>query len=77
MARFLAREIRAERARAGLSQTELAKRLGTSASTVSAIERGVRQLLAAELPDLCGALKVDLVTFLQRADRVDKQTMGL
>jgi transcriptional regulator with XRE-family HTH domain len=77
MARFLAREIRAERARAGLSQADLAERLGTSPSTVSAMERGVRSLLASELPDLCKALGVDLLTFLTRADAADRKAMGL
>jgi transcriptional regulator with XRE-family HTH domain len=77
MARFLAREIRAERARAGLSQADLADRLGTSPSSVSAMERGVRQVLASELPDLCRALGVDLVTFLTRADASDRRAMGL
>jgi transcriptional regulator with XRE-family HTH domain len=77
MARFLAREIRAERARASLSQADLADRLGTSPSSVSAMERGVRQVLASELPDLCQALGVDLVTFLTRADASDRRAMGL
>ncbi len=77
MARFLAREIRAERARAGLSQADLAERLGTSPSTVSAMERGVRAIYAAELPDLCRALGVDLLAFLTRADAADRRAMGL
>jgi transcriptional regulator with XRE-family HTH domain len=77
MARFLAREIRAERARAGLSQTDLAERLGMSPSSISAMERGIRKLLAEELPDLCRALDVDLLTFLTRADAADREAMGL
>lgn len=77
LARYLAQQIRAERARLGLSQEALGLRLGLSKTGVSTLETGVRHLKAAELPELCEALGVDLVTFLSRASPEDKRRLGL
>ncbi|HET9657778.1 MAG TPA: helix-turn-helix transcriptional regulator [Kineosporiaceae bacterium] len=77
LARYLSRQIRAERARLGLSQEALGSRLGMSKSAVSALETGVRSLHAAELPEVCEALGIDLLTLLARADETDKRRLGL
>lgn len=77
LALTLARAIRAERARAGISQTELGHRLGLSQSTIASIESGTRRLYAHELPDVCSALEVTLMELLQRAERSDRNALGL
>jgi transcriptional regulator with XRE-family HTH domain len=60
----LVKAIRAERARMGLTQVELADRLGWSRQTVNKIEAGERMVLAHELVDICAAPRRDL----RRAD---------
>lgn len=56
----LARNVRAERVRRGLTQAALAGRLGWSSQKVGALETGARRLYADELPDLALALGVQL-----------------
>jgi transcriptional regulator with XRE-family HTH domain len=73
----LARALRAERARAGLSQSELAARLGTSQTRFAALESGARKLYAAELPDVCRALGVTFADLLYKADPEDRSALGL
>jgi transcriptional regulator with XRE-family HTH domain len=73
----LLKAIRAERARAGLTQSELAERLGWHRNTIAKIEAGDRQLAAHELVDLCQALAVPLTTLLVQADPRDRQILGL
>ena len=77
LALAIARAIRAERARNGLSQTELGRLLGWSQSKVTAIETGTRRLYAHELPEVCEALGVGLLDLLARADRRDLNRMKL
>lgn len=77
LARYLARQVRAERARLGLSQEALGARLGWSKSAVSALELGTRRVFAAELPELCQALDVSLLDLLARADAADRRAMKL
>lgn len=77
LALVLSRAVRAERARTGLSQQELASRLHTSQTTVAAIEAGTRRLRADELPDLCRALGVTLDVLLIGASKDDRQALGL
>ena len=46
LANVVARSVRAERARRGLSQTELGARLGWSQTKVSQVESGARRIYA-------------------------------
>lgn len=73
----VARNIRAERARLGLRQTDLAERMGWIAVTVSAVETGKRQIGIAEMPALCEALGVTLVDLLRGAEPEDLRRLGL
>jgi transcriptional regulator with XRE-family HTH domain len=77
LALTLARSIRAERARAGLSQAQLAHRLGWSQQVQASIETGGRRLYAHELPDICRALGVPLATLLIGALPDDLEALGV
>jgi ribosome-binding protein aMBF1 (putative translation factor) len=77
LALTLARSIRAERARAGLSQAQLAHRLGWSQQVQASIETGGRRLYAHELPDICRALGVPLATLLIGASPEDLEALGV
>ena len=50
----------AQRRRAGLSQTDLAERLGRYQSVVSSIESGGRRIDVVELLDIAEAIGLDL-----------------
>lgn len=71
------RAIRAERSRLGLSQGELAERLGWSRQSVARMESGTRVVGAHELPALCSALECDLGRLLILVDADDKAALGL
>jgi transcriptional regulator with XRE-family HTH domain len=73
----LIKAIRAERARVGLTQVELADRLGWSRQTVNKIEAGERMVLAHELVDLCAALDVTFAELMVKADQRDRRILGL
>jgi transcriptional regulator with XRE-family HTH domain len=77
LANVVARSVRAERARRGLSQSQLGERLGWSQSKVAAVESGARRLYAHELPDVCSALEVTLLRLLQDASDQDMEALGL
>jgi transcriptional regulator with XRE-family HTH domain len=77
LANVVARSVRAERARRGLSQTELATLLGWSQSQVSAVESGARRLYAHELPEVCSALEISLMRLLEGASSDDLEALGL
>lgn len=55
----------AERVQRGLTQTEVAQRLGRPQSFVSKIESGERRVDVIELMDLLAALEADWVRFLR------------
>lgn len=59
------RQLREER---GISQVEMARRLGTFQEWVSRYERGERRLDIIELVDILHALEVPLLDFFKRAD---------
>lgn len=67
----VARNVRAERARLGWRQADLANRLGWSATKVGNVESGVRKVTMDDLPALCGALGVKLIKLLDGADPDD------
>jgi transcriptional regulator with XRE-family HTH domain len=62
--RAVAREIRAARTRAGITQAELARRLRCSRAEISAIERGRRRVDVDLLVRIARALNVDAVSLL-------------
>jgi len=64
------RELRSARRRSGLTQVDLAARLGETQSFISKCERGERRLDIMELRAFCRAFGVALPMFVQRLDRV-------
>jgi transcriptional regulator with XRE-family HTH domain len=54
---------------AGLTQTKLAKRLKQPQSFVSKYESGERRLDLIELRQICKALRVPLVRFVEKFDK--------
>lgn len=77
LAAALARAIRAERNRVGMTQEELGERLGWSRQTVTKIELGERQVAAHELVELCTVLDVGLMDLLSRADPRDRAALRI
>ena len=63
--RRLCAALREAREQAGLTQTDLAKRLGVGQSYVSKIENGDRKIEVAELVLVCRALGIDPVKFIK------------
>lgn len=62
-------QLRAERAVAGMSQDELAKRTGISKSTILRLEAGSRVMDTAQLGEICRALGISIGTFAARAEQ--------
>jgi transcriptional regulator with XRE-family HTH domain len=60
----LCRLLRETRAKAGLTQVELAEKIGETQSYVSKVERGERRLDLVQLQVFCRAMKVDVVEFV-------------
>jgi transcriptional regulator with XRE-family HTH domain len=71
----LARAIAAERVRAGLSQRQLAERLGMSRQTVTTIEAGQRGILVRDLVAICRALGVTLAELARDAEEEDRRSL--
>jgi transcriptional regulator with XRE-family HTH domain len=63
------RLLRDARAKAGVTQAELAGTLGLTQSQVSKIERGETRLDVIQLRAVCRALRVTLVEFAKRLER--------
>jgi transcriptional regulator with XRE-family HTH domain len=76
LALALARAIRAERARAGLTQAQLAERLDINPVTVSQIETLTRRVYLDEIPSICQALDVTLDQLLFRASPEARRRLG-
>lgn len=68
----VARQLRAERLRRGISMTRLADESGLSQQMISYVERGMRSPTLDTLLRMAGVLKVDLWMFLQRASKSRK-----
>ena len=66
---FFLEELRAARARVGMSQVELAERIGEHQTFVSKCELGVRRLDVVELRRWTGALGIGLVNFAEALER--------
>ena len=65
----LLRLLRETRERAGITQTDLADRLGHSQSFVTKCERGERRLDVIQLRTICAALGTDLASFVAELER--------
>jgi transcriptional regulator with XRE-family HTH domain len=65
----LLREVRRD---AGLSQEDLASKLGVPQSVVSKFESGERRLDLLELQEVCAAIGISVSTFVQRYERAVK-----
>jgi len=68
-AKVLGDEVRRARAEAGLSQVELARRLGISRSYVSNLEAGRVNVTVGQLANIAAALKVGLQILLPSVTR--------
>lgn len=67
-AHFLA-VLREERVKAGVSQDEMAARLGETQSFVSKCERGERRMDIIELREFCKAIGLSLEKFVKQLER--------
>ena len=61
--------LRSVRVEAGVTQVELARRLGIEQSTISKIERRERRVDVAELRQICIALGISFIEFTSRLER--------
>jgi transcriptional regulator with XRE-family HTH domain len=77
LAAALVRGIRAERARLGLSQEELATRLRWSRAQIYKLEAGSRRPYMDEMPEICEALETTLARLLIAAGRDDLGKLGM
>ncbi len=57
------------RVNAGITQNELAKKMGVPQSYLSKIENGERRLDVIELCKICNALDSNIVSFIQELNR--------
>jgi transcriptional regulator with XRE-family HTH domain len=60
--------LRGVRVEAGLTQSELASRLGTDQTFISKYESGERRLDILELREVCQVIGIDFVAFIRRLD---------
>jgi transcriptional regulator with XRE-family HTH domain len=63
--------LRAVRKEAGLTQDQLAERLGTLQSRITDYERGIRRLDLMELRQVCVAVGVPLLEFVRRFEETN------
>lgn len=61
--------LRKARENKGLTQTEVAQRLGQTQSFVSKVERGERRLDIVELRAFCAAIGIGFATFVARIEK--------
>jgi transcriptional regulator with XRE-family HTH domain len=61
--------LRGVRVEAGLTQSELASRLGTDQTFISKYESGERRLDILELREVCQVSGLDFVEFIRRLDK--------
>jgi transcriptional regulator with XRE-family HTH domain len=67
--RIFLRQLRQARSGSGLTQEQLARRLGWTQSLVSKCERGERRLDIVEVRRICAALGLDFGRFVARVHR--------
>ena len=61
--------LRGVRVEAGLTQSELASRLGTDQTFISKYESGERRLDILELREVCQVIGIDFFAFIRRLDK--------
>ena len=74
---IVARNVRAERARKGWRQRDLAERMGWSVGMISDTESGQRRIGVSDLPLFCSAFGVPLADLLRGAEPKDLTPLGL
>ncbi len=74
---LIAGNLRAERARSRIRQSDLAEALNLSRSQTSAIEAGEREITLSEALIVCGTLGITMRQLLHGADPADLETLGL
>ena len=74
--RAFLRELKQARRRSGLTQTELAAKLGETQSFVSKCERGERRLDVIELRYFVQAMGISFVDFVTRLDEALSRKRG-
>lgn len=67
-AKVVGREIKDTRQALGLTQAEVAERLGVSPSYVSAVEAGRRNLTLGQLANIANAMRVGIAVSFVRPD---------
>jgi XRE family transcriptional regulator, fatty acid utilization regulator len=67
-AKVVGREIKDTRQALGLTQAEVAERLGVSASYLSAVEAGKRNLTVAQLANIANAMRLGIEVSFVRPD---------
>lgn len=65
---ILIERLRKAREDNGLTQIEIAERLGQTQSFVSKVERSERRIDVVELRAFCGAIGIDFPTFIRKLD---------
>lgn len=77
LGRIVARNIRGERSRLGLTQEEFGKLVGWSLSQAHDAEKGNRQIKVFEIPAICRALQVTFADLCRGAEPDDLDALGL
>jgi transcriptional regulator with XRE-family HTH domain len=67
-AKVVGRELRETRRAIGMTQAQVAERLGVSASYISAVEAGKRNLTLAQLANIANAMRLGIEVSFIRAD---------
>jgi transcriptional regulator with XRE-family HTH domain len=67
-AKVVGREIRGTRRALGLTQAEVAKRLGVSPSYIAAVEAGGRNLTLGQLANIANAMRLGIDVMFIRPD---------
>ena len=67
-AKVVGRELKDSRQALGLTQAEVAKRLGVSASYISAVEAGRRNLTLGQLANIANAMRLGIDVSFTRPD---------
>jgi transcriptional regulator with XRE-family HTH domain len=65
----VAKQLQQARVQAGLSQEDLAKKIGWDQTYVSKIERGVRRVDVVELVAICEVIGIDAGDFVKQVYR--------
>jgi transcriptional regulator with XRE-family HTH domain len=66
--KVVGRELRETRRALGMTQAEVAERLGVSASYISAVEAGKRNLTLAQLANIANAMRLGIEVAFVRPD---------